>query len=99
MPRLHLFVERILPLTILGLAAVGAPALMFSPEGLPRLKSLEAEIAQVRAENAELARLNAQLHLKVQQLKQDPRAAERLARDELGLVRNTEVVFQFPAQR
>jgi cell division protein FtsB len=98
-PRLHLVVERILPVTILVVAAVGAPALMFSSEGLPRLRSLEAEIAQVRAENAELARVNAQLHLKVRHLKQDPQAAERLARDELGLVRNTEVVFQFPAQR
>ncbi|MBI5531476.1 MAG: septum formation initiator family protein [Deltaproteobacteria bacterium] len=72
---------------------------MFSSEGLPRLRSLETEIAQVRAENAELARTNTQLQRKVQKLKQDPRSVERLARDELGLVRNTEVVFQFPAQR
>jgi cell division protein FtsB len=98
-PRFELFVERILPLTILSMAAIGAPALMFSNEGLPRLRNLQTEIAQVRAENVELARTNAQLHLTVERLKQDPKAVERLARDELGLVRNTEVVFQFPAQR
>jgi len=92
-------VERVLPLTILALAAVGAPVMVFSPEGLPRLRTLQKEMAQVRAENAELTRNIEQLQDKVRLLKEDPRTVERLARDELGLVRNTEVVFQFPAAR
>lgn len=99
MPRIALFVERVLPLLILAMAAIGAPVLMFSSEGLPRLRALEAEIAQVRAENAELVQATGQLQLKVQHLKEDPKAIERLARDELGLVRNTEVVFQFAPAR
>jgi len=92
-------VERVLPLAILALAAVGAPVMVFSPEGLPRLRTLQKEMAQVRAENAELTRNIEQLQDKVRLLKEDPRTVERLARDELGLVRNTEVVFQFPAAR
>lgn len=99
MPRIALLVERVLPLTILALAAVGAPVMVLSPEGLPRLRTLQKEMAQVRAENAELTRSIEQLQDKVRLLKEDPRTVERLARDELGLVRNTEVVFQFPAQR
>ncbi len=99
MPRFALLVERVLPLTILALAAVGAPVMVFSPEGLPRLRTLQKEMAQVRAENAELTRNIEQLQDKVRLLKEDPRTVERLARDELGLVRNTEVVFQFPAAR
>jgi cell division protein FtsB len=99
LPRLALIVERVLPVLILLLALVGAPALMFSPSGLPRLRALEAEIAQVRAENAELATAADQLRLQVRKLKDDPKAVERLARDELGLVRNTEVVFQFSPAR
>jgi len=80
-------VERVLPLTILALAAVGAPVMVFSPEGLPRLRTLQKEMAQVRAENAELTRNIEQLQDKVRLLKEDPRTGERLARDELGLVR------------
>ena len=99
MPRFALLVERVLPLAILALAAVGAPVMVFSPEGLPRLRTLQKEMAQVRAENAELTRNIEQLQDKVRLLKEDPRTVERLARDELGLVRNTEVVFQFPAAR
>lgn len=72
---------------------------MLSPEGLPRLRALEAEMRQVETENAELAIRIEQLRQEVQRLKDDPKAVERIARDELGLVRNTEVVFQFPAQR
>ncbi len=99
MPRIALLVERVLPLTILALAAVGAPVMVLSPEGLPRLRTLQKEMAQVRAENAELTRNIEQLQDKVRLLKEDPRTVERLARDELGIVRNTEVVFQFPAAR
>ena len=95
MSRLSLFIERVLPIAILAVAAVGVPVLVLSPEGLPRLRSLEAEIADVRAENAGLTERIEQLKLQVQRLKQDPKAVENLARDELGLVRNTEVVFQF----
>lgn len=98
MSNLSLFLERGLPLLILAIAAVGAPLLMFSKEGLPRLRTLEAEMSQVEAENAELAEEIRQLRLEVDKLKRDPKAVEAIARDELGLVRNTEVVFQFPPQ-
>jgi cell division protein FtsB len=35
------------------------------------------------------------LRIEVTQLKDDPAAVERIARDELGMVRKSEVVFQF----
>ncbi len=97
--RFSIVAERVLPLTILVVAAMGVPILMLSPEGLPRLRSLETEIAQVRTENAELSDAIEVLKRKVRRLKEDPKAVESLARDELGLVRNTEVVFQFAPQR
>ncbi|PIE05974.1 MAG: hypothetical protein CSA75_01985 [Sorangium cellulosum] len=96
--KLSLFLERGLPLLILLVAAIGAPAMMLSPDGLPRLRALKAEMAQVEAENDELTENIRQLRLDVEELKQNPKAVEAIARDELGLVRNTEVVFQFPAQ-
>jgi cell division protein FtsB len=96
MRRCVLMLERLLPIAILLMAAVGAPALMLAPEGLPRLRSLSKELAEVEGENADLRREIQQLRGAVQHLRQDARAIERIARDELGLVRPTELVFQFP---
>src|SRR3954463_1048945 len=95
MTRLVLRWERVLPILILALAAIGAPVMILAPEGLPRLRALSKELAQVETENAEARRDIQHLRGKVQHLREDPVAVERIARDELGLVRTSEVVFQF----
>ena len=92
-------IEKALPGLVLVVAAVGAPALIFSAEGLPRLRSLEKELAQVNHENEEARRQITFLRRTVSNLKDNPPAVERIARDELGLVRKNEVVFQFPAAK
>jgi len=69
--------------------------MMLSATGLPRLQGLREE--KVRADD-EVSRLSQQiweLRAEVARIKDDPAAVERAARDELGLVRRTEVVFQF----
>jgi cell division protein FtsB len=87
--------ERTLPIALLGLALVGAPIMIFQPEGLPRMRALEKELAEVQGENVELRRDVGQLRAEVKNLRDDPSAVERIARDQLGLVRKSEVVFQF----
>ena len=90
-----LFVQRVMPLAVLAIAAISVPMLMLSATGLPRLQGLREE--KVRADE-ELSRLSQQiweLRAEVARIKDDPAAVERAARDELGLVRRTEVVFQF----
>ncbi|HEY0468537.1 MAG TPA: septum formation initiator family protein [Polyangiaceae bacterium] len=90
-----LFVQRVMPLAVLAVAAISVPMLMLSATGLPRLQSLREE--KVRADE-EVSRLSQQiweLRAEVGRIKDDPAAVERAARDELGLVRRTEVVFQF----
>jgi cell division protein FtsB len=94
--RIVALAERVLPLTILALAAIGSPIMMLAPEGLPRLRSLSKELAEVDAENATLRRQITHLKGEVLHLREDPAAIERIARDELGLIRTSEVVFQFP---
>ncbi|HKQ70326.1 MAG TPA: septum formation initiator family protein [Polyangiaceae bacterium] len=96
MQRVMLFAERILPIAILATAAVGAPVMMLAPEGFPRLRSLSKELEQVESENAALRQQIQHLRGRVDHLREDPVAVERIARDELGLVRSSEVVFQFP---
>jgi cell division protein FtsB len=97
--RFTLLLERILPIAMLIVALVGVPVLVFSPQGLPRLRGLEKELAGVDDENADLRREIEALRGKVARLRDDPGAVERIARDNLGLVRQTEVVFQFATRR
>ncbi len=90
-----LFAQRVLPLAVLALAAISVPMMMLSSTGLPRLQGLREE--KVRADD-EVSRLSQQiweLRAEVARIKDDPAAVERAARDELGLVRRSEVVFQF----
>jgi cell division protein FtsB len=86
-------------MAILGLALVSVPILVFEPEGLPRLRALQKELDGVDEENAELKREVAKLRVEVRELRDDPAAVERIARDQLGLVRRSEVVFQFGKPR
>jgi cell division protein FtsB len=87
--------RRTLPIAMLSLAVVTVPVLVLSPEGLPRLRALQKELSDVNEENDELRRDVARLRIEVRGLKSDPAAVERIARDELGMVRRSEVVFQF----
>jgi cell division protein FtsB len=88
--------ERLLPLALLGTAVLGVPVLIVEPAGLPRLRTLGMELDRVESENEMLRRHIESLRGRVQHLREDPVAVERIARDELGLVRPNEVVFQFP---
>ena len=99
MRKLTLFVERVLPLAVLLVAVVGAPVMIFSQDGLPRLRALERELSDVEEESAVLRREIEQLRGRVSRLRDDPSALEQIARDNLGLVRQTEVVFQFRTRR
>ncbi len=100
-PRVQLAnaVQRALPIGILALALVGAPLLILEPQGLPRMRTLEQELARVEADNVELRRDIATLRVEVRELRDDPAAVERIARDQLGLVRKNEIVFQFGKPR
>ena len=88
-------IQRTLPIAMLALALVAVPVLVLEPEGLPRLRALQKELDQVDTENDELRRDVGRLRVEVKQLRDDPAAIERIARDELGMVRKSEVVFQF----
>jgi cell division protein FtsB len=95
MSRSRLLAERVLPLAILVVAIVAVPVLIFSPTGLSRLRNLERERERAEVEVARLSQEIRELRAQVGYIKSDPAAVERAARDELGLVRRTEVVFQF----
>jgi cell division protein FtsB len=84
-----------LPLAVLTVSVIAVPVLVLEPEGLPRMRALDKELSGVQAENAELRRDVTRLRGEVKDLRDDPAAVERIAREQLGLVRKSEVVFQF----
>lgn len=95
MSGLSFLFERALPASILALAVIGVPVLVFQNDGLPRMRALQKELADVTRENTTMRRDISRLKAEVRDLRDDPSAIERIARDQLGLVRKSEVVFQF----
>lgn len=87
--------QRVLPLLVTAGAAIAVPIMIFSPSGLSRLAALRQERARADEEVARLSREIDRLRAEVARVKEDPAYVERSARDELGLLRQTEVVFQF----
>jgi cell division protein FtsB len=68
---------------------------ILNAEGLPRYRKLRAQLAHVQQENATLNKDIARLEREVRGLSHDPEVVERIARDELGLLREGELLFQF----
>ena len=87
-----------LPFGLLVMAIVVVPLQILDEQGLPRYRMLRTELEEVRERNAELRRQARALNNQVERLRSDPSAVESVARDELGMVRDGELVFQFPAE-
>ncbi|MEM1418560.1 MAG: septum formation initiator family protein [Myxococcota bacterium] len=85
----------LLPFGLLVLAIVAVPLRILDEEGLPRHRLLAAELEEVELRNEALAREVRALEREVEGLQSDPATIERIARDELGMVEDGELVFQF----
>lgn len=86
----------LLPFFLLVMAVVAVPVLVMDERGLPRYKTLRAELKETRLVNDSLAIEIQRLKQEVNALKTDTDTIERIARDELGMVRDGEIIFQFP---
>lgn len=85
-----------LPFGLLVVSIVSVPLGILDEQGLPRYRALKTELAEVERINDELRREIEQRQREVEALRDDPAAIERIARDELGMIRNDEILFQFP---
>lgn len=86
----------LLPFGLLILAIVSVPLAILDDEGLPRYRALKGELAEVERVNDRLRRDVEQIRREVDALRNDPEAIERIARDEHGMIRDDEILFQFP---
>jgi cell division protein FtsB len=78
-----------------ALAVVLLYTLMFSPSGIPKLRSLEEDLVARSDAVVERIRSNRELEASLESLKDDDRALEQVARN-LGFARSTEVVLVYP---
>lgn len=96
MSRTSTFLAWLLPLSLLLGSIVAVPLLVLGDQGLPRYRALRDELAEVQRVNERMRREVRHLAIEARALRSDERAIERVARDELGMVREGEIVFQFP---
>jgi cell division protein FtsB len=90
--------HRWVPLGLLVISGASVPILLWSPSGLARLDALRMERQRIGVEVERLEREIQRLRVQADAIKASPSSVERVARDELGLVRRTEVVIQFEAE-
>ena len=71
---------------------------VFTDQGLLGLYRLRQEKARMEERLAQLETENARLRVEIERLKSDRAYLEKVAREELGLVNQDEMVFQFQSQ-
>jgi cell division protein FtsB len=69
---------------------------VFGAHGLVAMRRMEKEISLARQEIERLNTENRDLAEQVKALRSDPQLIEKIARDELGLVRPGEVIIRIP---
>ena len=81
--------------TALAVALGYVPFAAFGPKGVARALRLEQDLTGLQEKNSTLRQENKELQRQVEALRKQPGAMERVARDELGLVRPEDIVFLF----
>jgi cell division protein FtsB len=81
----------LLVLNLLLLYAIG-----FSSHGLAGYKKQNEQVKELEEKILKLKQDNQKLFEMIQALKTDPKAQERLVRQELGWVRENEMILEFP---
>ena len=71
---------------------------VFGSHGLLAMRRTQAQVKQLRGDIDHLKQENNELNKQVRALRTDPKAVERIARDELGLARPGEMIFKIPEQ-
>lgn len=90
------YVVSLLVCALLGLNGLLLYAIFFSSHGLQGYKKQNEQVREMEAKILTLKQQNQRLFEMIQALKTDPKAQERLVRQELGWVHENEVVLDFP---
>lgn len=88
------WIIRLLLACVLAVGMGYLPYRAYGPNGVARALRLERQLRQIDQRNDQLRQQNRVLRQQIQSLKEDRTVLERVARDELGMVRSEDVVFQ-----
>lgn len=77
-----------------GVGVLLLVSFFFDEMGFPRYWQMRKQVSQLEDTIAGLKATNANLRMDVDRLRYDPERIEELAREELGLVRKGETVYQ-----
>jgi len=86
--------KRLLLLILLFLLILGSFT-FFGEKGIVHLLRLQKEVARIRERNVKLEEENEKLKEEVRRLGSDKRYIEEIARRELGMVKEGEIIYQF----
>ncbi len=70
---------------------------IFGERGLLRIYELNQEQKQIDKRIAEIQHENQKIRITIDALRKDPQKIEMIARQELGLVKPNEIIYQFPS--
>jgi cell division protein FtsB len=82
-----------------GVMLVVASLAVYGGSGVLRVRALQAEIQQQERELATLRAQTEKLTATIDKLRHDPAYIEKLAREDLGYVKEGETVLKFPATK
>ena len=77
---------------------VGGGLAIYGGSGVMRVRAMHEEIRQLERELSTLRSQTAKLTATIDKLRHDPAYIEKLAREDLGYVREGETVLKFPAK-
>ena len=86
--------KRLLILIVISLVIFGSLT-FFGEKGMFHLFSLQKELARIKEKNSKLEEENQELKEEVKRLQSDKRYIEEIARKELGMVKEGEIIYQF----
>ena len=87
--------QKIAPLAILTLAFITLGFLFWGESTYERVTTLKTNLHQQREKNLDLTQKVDKLKSEIYGIKNDPRALEKAARNELGMARPGEVIYLF----
>ena len=87
------------PLIAAGVMLVVASLAVYGGSGVLRVRALQQEIQQQERELATLRAQTEKLTATIDKLRHDPAYIEKLAREDLGYVREGETVLKFPTTK
>ena len=93
-PLLGLWLLRLLVAAGLAVLIGYLPYHLYLRSGLSLFMAQRAELARLEQQNRDLRGVNTELRLQLSRIQEDGGEIERVARDELGLVRAGELIFK-----